>query len=172
MTSRTRNLVYLGCVLVALGYLGWSLIGRRTVQLTPPSASSVTPASPGMGSEVSDRAVPPAAGGADGDSAAGTEEGYVSPAGRRSYALSTAELSGLPPDAAAGTELEVWVAWDPPVTKRPKVQLLLKNVLLEKVIPGVTPEAPSVVLISVRTDQVPDLLWGDRYGALSVAVVQ
>ncbi len=89
----------------------------------------------------------------------------------RTYALSVSELRGLPPNAAPGTQLELWVAWDPPLTKEPRFQLLVRRVILEKIVPGVTAEAPATALLRITKSQVPDLLYGDRYGSLSVTVL-
>lgn len=56
------------------------------------------------------------------------------------------------------------------MTRTAKLQLLLKDVVLERVIPGWTPEAPATILLSLRAKDVGDMLWADRYGALSVTV--
>ena len=89
----------------------------------------------------------------------------------RTYALTVSELRGLPPNASPGTELELWVAWDPPVTKEPRFQLLVRRVILEKIVPGVTAEAPATALLRIKKSEVPDVLYGDRYGSFSVAVL-
>ena len=89
----------------------------------------------------------------------------------RLYAVSVPELSGLPPDAPPGTALELWVAWDPPLTKRPKIQLLIPRVTVERIVPGLTPEAPATVMLEVPRRAMPDMLYGDRYGTLSVTVL-
>jgi hypothetical protein len=98
-----------------------------------------------------------------------------SPAGiqrdMRTYAVSTYELSGLPPDAAPGTKLEVWAAWEPPLVDTPQFQKILKEVTLEKIVPGLTPEAPSTALLLVSAKDLPDLLYSDRFAQLSVAVI-
>ncbi len=84
------------------------------------------------------------------------------------FAVSLAELDGLRPDAAPGTTLDVWVAWGPPVTKRPRVQSLLRGVRLAHIVPPVTPDGPAVALLSVRDRQVARLIYGTRWGSLSV----
>ncbi len=89
----------------------------------------------------------------------------------RTYALTVSELRGLPPNASPGTELELWVAWDPPVTKEPRFQLLVRRVILEKIVPGVTAEAPATALLRIKKSDMPDVLYGDRYGSFSVAVL-
>jgi hypothetical protein len=85
--------------------------------------------------------------------------------------LEATALEGLPPDAPAGTRMELWVAWDPPVTKAPKVQRLLPEVILERTVPPVVPEAPATAIVAVPAKDVSRLVYGDRYGALSVALL-
>lgn len=87
-----------------------------------------------------------------------------------SYALPVTELQGLPPDLAPGTALDLWVMWQPPVTKATKVDRLLRDVLLEKIVPPLLADAPHVAVLLVSPDQFSRLVWGDRLGALSVAV--
>lgn len=91
-------------------------------------------------------------------------------AGLRTYALPVSELAGLPPDAEPGTELELWVAWDPPVTKEPRVQRLLRRVLLQAVLAPPSRELPAVALIAIRARDTAELIYGDRYGTLSVTL--
>ncbi len=91
---------------------------------------------------------------------------------QRVYALSLSELSGLPPDAPPGTPLQLWVAWDPPITRGPKIQILVPRATLERIVPGITPEAPATALLAVPLRTVTDLLYGDRYGALSVTLLR
>lgn len=86
----------------------------------------------------------------------------------RSYALAVPEIKGMPPNAASGTHFELWVAWDPPITDRPKLQRLIDDVVLERVVSPVVPEAPPVAILLVKRREVDELMWGDRYGALSV----
>ncbi|MGH2756822.1 MAG: hypothetical protein ACRDI3_03445 [Actinomycetota bacterium] len=90
---------------------------------------------------------------------------------RRSYAIALPELKGLPPDASPGTEMELWVAWEPPVTQRPRIQRLLRAVVLEKIAPPAIEGGPSVALLSIAASDVSDLMWGHRYGALSVVLL-
>jgi hypothetical protein len=93
------------------------------------------------------------------------------PVGRRkTYAMAVPELAGLSSSAVPGTRLELWVAWDPPLTKSPKIQRLLKDVILEKIVPPTVPEAPATAILSVPERAVPDLLYGDKYGSLSVTM--
>lgn len=85
-----------------------------------------------------------------------------------SYAIAVTELSGLSLATAPGTRLDLWVAWEPPITKVPDIRPLLTDVTLEKIAPPVLPDGPHVALLLVKPHQVRDLLYGDRYGALSV----
>jgi hypothetical protein len=89
----------------------------------------------------------------------------------RTYAVSTFDLRGLPPDARSGTLLEVWVAWEPPIVDSPRYQKLLPEVMLEKVVPGLTPDAPATALLQVKVKELADLLYADRWGQLSVAAL-
>lgn len=89
----------------------------------------------------------------------------------RTYAVSTFDLRGLPPDAAPGTVLELWVAWEPPIVESPRYQKLLREVVLEKVVAGLTPEAPATAILQVKVKELSDLLYADRYGELSVAAL-
>lgn len=127
--------------------------------LTPGSASGEHGATP----------LHPSAGGAD-VPVEGTAS--VPDDGRRSYAIGLHDLAGLPPDAAPGARLELWVTWEPPVTREPRLQKLISDVLLERTIPGTVPEAPVTVLLSVPQDRVSDLIYADGYGKLSVVVPQ
>lgn len=90
---------------------------------------------------------------------------------RRSYAVALHELQGLSPDTVPGAKLELWVSWEPPITKGPRLQKLLTDVLLEKVVPGVTPEAPATAILSIRHADTGDMMWADRYGSLSAVVI-
>jgi len=91
-------------------------------------------------------------------------------AGLVSYAIPTTELQGLPPDLAYGTRLDLWVAWQPPITKRTELQPLLRGVLLEKIVPPLLPDGPHSAILKVDPDEISDLIWGDRFGALSAVV--
>ncbi len=87
-----------------------------------------------------------------------------------SYAIPVAELQGLPPDLAPGTAIDLWVMWQPPVTKNTKVHRLLRGILLEKIVPPLLRDAPHVAVLLVSPDQLSDLVWADRLGTLSAAV--
>ena len=94
----------------------------------------------------------------------------VPAADRRSYASGLQDLPGLPPDAAPGARLELWVTWEPPVTREPRLQKLIGDVVLDRTIPGSVPEAPVTVLVSIPADRTGDLIYADGYGRLSVVL--
>lgn len=90
----------------------------------------------------------------------------------RGYALALPEVDGLPPDLQAGDTLELWVAWDPPLTKEPEIAPLIERVLYDRTIPPVLPGDAPVVVLLVPEGKVERLMYGDRYGALSAVVVE
>jgi hypothetical protein len=167
--SKNKNLAYAAGGFVALIYVAWVFFGqggsRADVVPPIPPADIASPA-PVLGSTPAE----PAA-----STVASTGSSVVPDTAvdeRRGYALSEVDVTGLPPDSPPGTRLELWVTWEPPVTREVKLQRLSRDVLLERIIPGLTPEAPSTILLSVRAEAVPDLLWADRFGGLSVIVSQ
>lgn len=101
-----------------------------------------------------------------------TAQREVRPGNLVSYAVAVSELHGLPPHVAPGTRLEIWVAWEPPVTRQPDIRPLLDDVLLEEISPPLLPDGPHVASLLVRRGQISDLFYGDRYGSLSVVVPQ
>jgi hypothetical protein len=98
--------------------------------------------------------------------AAGATDGDL-----RSYAISLRDLPGLPPDAPAGARMEIWVAWEPPLTRRATIQLLLRHVILERIVTGISPHTPPTALLLVKPSQVGDLLYADRWGRLSAVLL-
>jgi hypothetical protein len=117
-----------------------------------------------------------------GESAAGnggeaSSGASTSPSSRRpasvdlaSYAFLLPELQGLPPDVKPGTAIEIWVTWEPPVTKKLQVQQLVPRATVEELIPSIEPGPPTVML-SLERRHIPDLMYGDRYGSLSTVVL-
>lgn len=83
-----------------------------------------------------------------------------------SYAFLLSDLGGLSPDVAPGTEIEIWVAWEPPVTKKLKVQRLVPHATVDKLIPSIEP-GPATVMLTLERRHIPDLMYGDVYGRLS-----
>jgi len=161
-------------------FLLWNILSPNEVVVTPadPAAVSVGAYAEGV--------APGAAASTPGSLASGYAAGTTSTApsastvqasvtaggaARRTYALGLHELDGLPPDAAPGTRVELWVAWDPPITEETKIHKLLDDVVIEKLVPPSVPEGPVSVLLSIRAKDFSDLVWADRYGALSVAIL-
>jgi hypothetical protein len=85
------------------------------------------------------------------------------------YAFLLPELEGLPPSTSPGTEIEIWATWEPPVTKRLKVQRLIPRATVSKILPSIEPGPPTVVL-EIERRYIPDIMFGDRFGALSVVL--
>jgi hypothetical protein len=79
------------------------------------------------------------------------------------------ELEGLPPSTSSGTEIEIWATWEPPVAKRLKVQRLIPQATVSKILPSIEPGPPTVVL-ELERRFIPDILFGDRFGSLSVVL--
>jgi hypothetical protein len=174
MNPRTKNLALAVGAFLALVYVGWAFFGKggaASVVTSDSPAPMYSSPSPSVGSGYAYDASPspnpllsPAP--------VSASDGQVAPAtvARSSYALLESDVTGLPPDAQPGTQMQLWVSWAPPVTKARRLQLLLRDVVLEKIIPGITPEAPATILLSLRAKDVPDMLWADRYGELSIVV--
>ena len=87
----------------------------------------------------------------------------------RSYSIPLPELSGLPSDLAPGTSVELWVAWARPFTRGPRVQRLLREATFERIARPATIEGMPVAVLSVPSHRVPDLIFADKWGSISVA---
>ena len=85
--------------------------------------------------------------------------------GRGVYAIYLYKLPGLSPDATPGTELDIWVTWKPPLTRQPRVQLLLEGVELGAIETGFEQGAVADLLVDHK--QIPDLIYGERFGSLT-----
>lgn len=162
MNPRTKNLALAGGAIVVVGFIA---VNTLMAPAAPPVAVPEAPvpavdATPGQTAAAS--ASPPA-------DASAPNGGAPVDAARRSYAVGLQDLSGFPPDAAPGARLELWVTWEPPVTRQTRLQKLAGDVVLERTIPGAVPEAPVSVLLSVPADRVGDLIYADTFGKLSVA---
>jgi hypothetical protein len=86
------------------------------------------------------------------------------------YAFLLPELKGLPATTPPGTVVEIWATWEPPVTKKLKVQQLIPRATVTKMIPSIEPGPPTVMLEMERR-HIPDLMYGDRFGVLSTVIV-
>jgi hypothetical protein len=173
MNPRTKNLVLAGGAVIAVGFVAINMLvvppAPPETKVEPaPVVAGGSPATPSAPAPPDAAGVPaaapsPTAPGTLVDGAAAAEA-----AERRSYAIGLQDLAGLPPDAAPGARLELWVTWEPPVAEEPQLQKLIGDVVLERTIPGSVPEAPVTVLLSVPADRVGDLIYADGYGRLSV----
>lgn len=162
MTSKTRRLAFTAGFVVLLALTLWSwLPGSAGQANTPHSATAAEPAEPDLAPapQLSDPAT--------------TADGHVTPpleSDRQSYALGLHDIAGLAQDSAPGTVVDLWVAWDPPITAKPQFQRLIPSVVIEEIMPPFTPEGPVTVMISVPTKKIGDLLYADRYGAISATL--
>ena len=166
LNPRTKNLALTGGAVIVVGFVGMNTL-MAPASPAPVTESAEAPAPSAMASGPHPTAplpVPSPTGVVDGAAAATPDPG------RRSYAIGLQDLPGLPPDAAPGARLELWVTWEPPVTKAPRLQKLIGDVVLERTIPGSVPEAPVTVLLSIPADRTGDLIYADGYGRLSVVL--
>jgi hypothetical protein len=146
---RSRRLaLYLLLVLVAVSLVLVVVGAGAGGDATPPSHASPPPQAHEDAAGVSDELAP----------------------GRHLYALPLPALRGLPPDVNPGTLIELWVSWEPPLTDEPAVQRLLEGVRVHRLAPAVDPNAPDVALLDVAAEDVPDLIYGDRYGNLNATL--
>lgn len=90
--------------------------------------------------------------------------------GRITYHMTLDELDGMPANVRPWTKIELWVAWDPPITDEPLVQLLNDDIYVESVLPPIAQGGSHVVKLAVRPRDRVDLVYADRYGALSVMI--
>ena len=108
----------------------------------------------------------------EGSSSTSPEAGVGSAQGAyRGYALALAELRGLSPEVPPGSRLQLWVSWEPPITKHPRVQRLPGVVLVDQIVEPLTPEGPISVELLIPTKELPDFLFAHRYGALSAVLI-
>lgn len=144
-TTRVRRLAFVALAVIAIGVLlpAW-LDGDDPASGDPPHSSR------GTSNSSSDR---------------GPASDDLS-----SYAFLLPELEGLPPDVEPGTAIEIWVTWEPPVTKKLQVQQLVPRARVDELIPSIEPGPPTVML-SLERRHIPDLMYGDRYGALSTVIL-
>ena len=148
--SRTKRLALAGSVFLFVIYLGWDMFsgitgGAGATPMSPiVSASPVTAPSPAPSTPT--------------------------PAGRAGYWVDVAEISGLSPQTPVGTTIDLWVAWDPPLTKQPEIRHLLDGVVVQEIAPPISASDPTGVLLSIDRKDRDALLWADRYGSLSATI--
>lgn len=155
---RLRRLALTGSAAVAAGIV-------TLVAIAPPPAPVTPAASPAAGPleatvAPSDASLPPSA------------TSSPAPARRapRLYALDAAELAGLPPDPVPGTRIDLWVAWEPPLTDEPQIERLVAGVAIAQVRPSVVAEGPTAIVVEVLPRDLRTLMFGDLYGRLFAVV--
>ena len=163
MSTAHKRLAIFATIAFVLVYLGWDVLG---------GLSSPAPAEPNHYQTKPDEetVATTAATPIDADPNLATP-GASLPTDRVGYAIALPDIAGLSPDAAPGSYLQLWVTWDPPITKRPRLQKLIDRVVLEEIVPPVTAQGPRVAMLSVARGHLDELLWADRYGSLSAAIV-
>lgn len=146
---RGRGKIAVGAAAAVIGIVGSSLM----------SAGSQAPAATPQPRPVETSSPSPATIAPTGDS------------DRAAYYLSAPEVDGLPEEVTPWSRIELWVAWDPPITDEPSIHRLLNDAYIEAVLAPVAPGAPSTLKLSIRRRDISDLIYADRYGSLSAIVV-
>lgn len=151
MSSRTRRAVY-ALSAVALLLVSWRAVGTTTARVDLEAPATDATSSPRPWSSIASSPTASHSGGTR----------------RELYALAVEELQGLPLDAPPGTRVTLWVTWSRPLTPGPRVQLLSRGVALSRIagLPGRSP----VAVLSVPAPDLPDVLYGDRFGKLNVTI--
>ena len=90
---------------------------------------------------------------------------------RVAYSVDIDEISGLAPTVAPGTTIELWVTWDRPLVTQPELQPVIRDAILEKIDPPVTPDGPTVATFLVTRKRLGHLMWADRYGNISAVAL-
>lgn len=156
-----------GGVVVVLLLLFW----RAAAPVSHPSAPSEMATLPTTQQTASSLAVPsPGSEPARSASAPSPAISDDRSAPTRVYAVALPDLPGLPEDAKPGTSLELWVAWEPPVTKHPRIQRLATGVTLDRIVPPVVADGAPAALLRIPIKEMASVLYGDRYGALSAVI--
>src|SRR5687767_92396 len=108
MPRRTVNLISVAVAAVVVVWIGSGLLFGGPPPADPTDLASTPAAVPTTGNLATPAAIP--------------AETVPTAPSLREYALAVPELEGLPPDITTGSRLDVWVSWEPPVAKRPKIQ--------------------------------------------------
>jgi len=91
------------------------------------------------------------------------------PVPARLYAVEVEE-GGLPRSTPPGSQLELWVVWDRPDPRRPRVEKLLPAVTLDETVPAFTPGGPYAAMLRVEVSQIPKLIQAERHGTLEISL--
>lgn len=101
------------------------------------------------------------------DPAPATAEIDPPPPGYGKYSIYTYQLPGLAPDAEPGSKIDIWVTWKPPVTKAPKVQLLVEDVTVQRIALPYDGDGALIADLILEKEDIPDLIYGQRFGSLN-----
>lgn len=168
MRTATRRILILGGIIVAMLYLGWDVFSGITQTSHRTASPSATAPQSAPASQDTVASPTPDPGPYSGTHAFG---GSHADASRVTYAIDVNEVAGLAPNVPPGTIVDIWVTWDRTVTKTPALQRLVRGAFVEEIAPPVTPNGQFVAILSVDKRKVENLLWGDRYGALSATIM-
>lgn len=152
---RARRFPLLLGAFAAVSLLGWDLLSGVTTEQTsgdtaPATRDTLT--SPPTATPTPEASVPPDV------------------SGRVAYSIDLSEVAGLSPTVAPGSSVELWATWEKPVTRSPRLQRVVEDAILEKVSVPLTPDGPTVATFLITPREMDELLWADRYGAISATV--
>ena len=162
MTSKTRRLAFSAGFVVLFALTIWSWIPSGAVPEADAPALGVEPTPTQLLAGPTQPSLDPSH---DQPASTGTIE-------RQSYAIGLHDIAGLSHETPPGTLVELWVAWDPPITDKPQYQRLIPAAIIEEIQPPFVPEGPFTVMLSVPAKKIGDLLYADRYGAISATLPQ
>jgi hypothetical protein len=145
---RARRFPLLLGAVALLSFVGWDLLSDVTAASAPRTIEGSASASP---TPTQSTEVPAA----------------VDTAGRIAYSIDLDDIAGLSPTTAPGTAVELWATWSRPITKSPRLQRVVRDAVLERVIPPITPDGPTVATFLITEREIDELLWADRYGEIS-----
>jgi hypothetical protein len=158
ITRRHKRVLLIAAATALTGFL---IIGMLTVEDPPSRSTGETDLQPTTASTDLSAAA----------NNSTTLQAALNDPGLRAYAVDLARIQGLPHNASPGTRLQIWVLWERPVVKAPRMQLLIERAILERIVPAFTPTGPDAALLLVKARDIPDLAYGDRFGSLSFSVI-
>lgn len=139
-----------------LAYLGWDMLAGMSADPSRPARSALAPV-PAIS--------PP-------NATVPEEADPLDQQGERvAYSIGLSEIAGLSPVADPGSIAELWVTWDRPLTRVPKLQRIVRDAVLARISPPISTDGPTVATFLVSRRAIERLLWADRYGSLSATVI-
>jgi hypothetical protein len=145
---RARRFPLLLGAVALLSFVGWDLLSDVTAAPAPRTGSGSTSSSP----TPTQSAHTPAA---------------VDTSGRIAYSIDLDDIAGLSPATTPGTAVELWATWSRPITESPRLQRVVRDAILDRVILPITPDGPTVATFLITERDIDELLWADRYGEIS-----